>query len=39
MNFQDAIKACFKKYADFNGRARCPNFGGLRYFALLVLLY
>ena len=26
MNFQDAIKACFKKYADFNGRAKMPEF-------------
>jgi uncharacterized membrane protein YhaH (DUF805 family) len=22
MNFMDAVKTCFKKYADFNGRAR-----------------
>jgi uncharacterized membrane protein YhaH (DUF805 family) len=26
MNFQDAIKQCFQKYADFNGRAKLPEF-------------
>jgi uncharacterized membrane protein YhaH (DUF805 family) len=26
MNFQDAIKLCFQKYADFNGRAKMPEF-------------
>ena len=26
MNFQEAIKACFQKYADFNGRAKMPEF-------------
>ena len=26
MNLQDAIKACFAKYADFNGRAKMPEF-------------
>ena len=26
MNFQDAIKLCFQKYADFSGRAKRPEF-------------
>ena len=26
MNFQEAIKACFQKYADFSGRAKMPEF-------------
>jgi uncharacterized membrane protein YhaH (DUF805 family) len=26
MNFQDAVKLCFQKYADFNGRAKLPEF-------------
>jgi uncharacterized membrane protein YhaH (DUF805 family) len=26
MSFSDAIKACFAKYADFNGRAKRPEF-------------
>ena len=26
INFQDAIKACFQKYVDFNGRAKMPEF-------------
>jgi uncharacterized membrane protein YhaH (DUF805 family) len=26
MNFQDAIKVCFQKYVDFNGRAKMPEF-------------
>lgn len=26
MSFTDSIKLCFAKYADFNGRARLPEF-------------
>lgn len=26
MNFQEAIKTCFQKYADFSGRASRPEF-------------
>jgi len=26
MNFQESIQVCFKKYADFNGRATRPEF-------------
>ena len=26
MNFTDAIRACFTKYADFNGRAKRPEY-------------
>ena len=34
MNFQDAIKTCLQKYADFNGIAGRPEFW---WFALLVV--
>ena len=26
MNFQESIQLCFQKYADFNGRAKKPEF-------------
>ena len=26
MNFSEAIKVCFRKYADFSGRATRPEF-------------
>ncbi|MFT5535441.1 MAG: uncharacterized membrane protein YhaH (DUF805 family) [Candidatus Paceibacteria bacterium] len=35
MTFADAIKTCFSKYADFNGRASREEFW---YFALFTLL-
>lgn len=35
MNFQDAVKICFSKYADFNGRASRPEYW---YFALFIFL-
>ena len=35
MNFQDAIKVCFSKYADFSGRASRPEYW---WFALFLVL-
>jgi uncharacterized membrane protein YhaH (DUF805 family) len=35
MTFQEAIKLCFQKYADFNGRAKRPEFW---WFALFTFL-
>ena len=35
MNFADAIRICFTKYVDFNGRAKRPEFW---WWALFVLL-
>jgi uncharacterized membrane protein YhaH (DUF805 family) len=35
MNFVDAIKICFHKYADFTGRAGRPEFW---YFALFIFI-
>ncbi len=26
MNFQESVRLCFQKYADFNGRAKLPEF-------------
>lgn len=36
MNFQDAVKICFQKYADFNGRATRPEFWWFYLFVLIV---
>jgi len=38
MNFGDAIKLCFSKYADFNGRAKRPEFWWFVLFTFLVSL-
>jgi uncharacterized membrane protein YhaH (DUF805 family) len=38
MNFTDAIKACFAKYADFNGRAKRPEFWWFVLFCIVVSL-
>ena len=38
MSFTDAVKACFAKYADFNGRAKRPEFWWFVLFCLLVSL-
>ena len=35
MNFQEAIKACFQKYADFNGRAKMPEFWWFALFCVV----
>lgn len=35
MNFQDAIKICFQKYVDFNGRAARPEFWWWFLFCIL----
>ena len=35
MNFFDAIKICFAKYVDFNGRASRPEFW---YFVLFIVI-
>jgi uncharacterized membrane protein YhaH (DUF805 family) len=35
MNFQQSIKLCFSKYADFNGRASRPEYW---WFALFIFL-
>lgn len=34
MNFQDAVRLCFQKYADFNGRAARPEFWWFFLFCL-----
>jgi uncharacterized membrane protein YhaH (DUF805 family) len=36
MNFVDSIKTCFAKYADFNGRAKRPEFWWYTLFIFLV---
>ena len=36
MNFFDAIKTCFTKYADFTGRASRPEFWWFMLFVVLV---
>jgi uncharacterized membrane protein YhaH (DUF805 family) len=36
MSFGDSIKACFSKYADFNGRAKRPEFWWFVLFCFLV---
>jgi len=38
MNFGDAIKACFAKYVDFNGRAKRPEYWWFFLFCFLVSL-
>ncbi len=35
MNFSTAIKTCFSKYVDFNGRARRPEYW---YFVLFLFI-
>lgn len=35
MNFQESIQLCFQKYADFNGRAKRPEYW---WFALFLFL-
>jgi uncharacterized membrane protein YhaH (DUF805 family) len=36
MNFTDAVATCFKKYADFNGRASRPEFWWFVLFTIVV---
>ncbi len=36
MSFTDAIKACFAKYADFNGRAKRPEYWWFTLFCFVV---
>lgn len=36
MDFQQAIKVCFTKYADFNGRASRPEYWWFVLFTILV---
>ena len=36
MNFQDSIKVCFQKYADFNGRASRPEYWWFFLFLIIV---
>jgi uncharacterized membrane protein YhaH (DUF805 family) len=38
MNFTDAIKTCFNKYADFSGRAKRPEFWWFMLFLFLANL-
>jgi len=38
MNFQDSIKICFTKYADFNGRASRPEYWWFALFNFVVSL-
>jgi uncharacterized membrane protein YhaH (DUF805 family) len=38
MSFTDAIKICFAKYADFNGRALRPEFWWFFLFTLLACI-
>ncbi len=35
MNFQESIKTCFKKYADFDGRASRPEYWWFFLFCVL----
>jgi uncharacterized membrane protein YhaH (DUF805 family) len=36
MNFTDAVKTCFSKYADFNGRAKRPELWWFVLFCIIV---
>ena len=36
MNFQESIQLCFQKYADFNGRAKRPEYWWFELFLFLV---
>lgn len=38
MNFQESIQQCFQKYADFNGRAKRPEYWWFALFTLLASL-
>jgi len=38
MNFQDAIKTCFQKYANFNGNAGRPEYWWFALFIFVVSL-
>lgn len=38
MNFQESIQVCFQKYADFNGRAKRPEYWWFALFCFLVSL-
>ena len=38
MNFMDAVKVCFAKYADFNGRAKRPEFWWFVLFCIIASL-
>ncbi|MDP3678949.1 MAG: DUF805 domain-containing protein [Methylotenera sp.] len=38
MNFQESIRLCFQKYADFNGRAKKPEYWWFFLFCFLVAL-
>ncbi|NML48402.1 DUF805 domain-containing protein [Ramlibacter sp. G-1-2-2] len=38
MNFTDAVKACFNKYATFSGRATRPEFWWFVLFQMIVLV-
>lgn len=38
MNFMDAVKTCFTRYVDFNGRAARPEFWWFVLFTLIVSL-
>ncbi|MFA6179245.1 MAG: DUF805 domain-containing protein [Candidatus Methylopumilus sp.] len=38
MTFSESIQACFSKYADFNGRAKRPEYWWFALFTLLVSL-
>jgi uncharacterized membrane protein YhaH (DUF805 family) len=38
MNFADAIRTCFTKYVDFNGRAKRPEFWWWALFVFLASL-
>ena len=39
MSFQDAVKVCFSKYVDFNGRARRSEFWWWVLFTALLVGY
>lgn len=36
MDFQQSIKVCFQKYADFNGRAKRPEYWWFALFCFIV---
>ncbi|PJZ84931.1 DUF805 domain-containing protein [Leptospira harrisiae] len=36
MSFQDAIKVCFQKYADFSGNAKRPEFWWWVVFCIII---
>lgn len=38
MDFQQSIKVCFQKYADFNGRAKRPEYWWFALFCFIVSL-